>query len=85
MSDTSIPGYRHGDATLDAPIPLTDLERMKKTALFGEEDERASAGEHINCFKGTPLEKQRERWHSNDHQAEGGRNRNEVYHPKRVT
>ena len=29
MSDTTIPGYRHGDATLDAPIPLTDLERMK--------------------------------------------------------
>ena len=47
MSDTTIPGYRHGDATLDAPIPLTDLERMKKTALFGEEDERAlrAAGE----------------------------------------
>jgi len=33
-----IPGYRLGDPSLETAVPLEDLERMKKTALFGPDD-----------------------------------------------
>lgn len=39
---TTIPGYRHGDPTLPAsPVRPDDLDRMKKTCLFGEADAAA--------------------------------------------
>lgn len=42
MQRESIPGYRYGDPSLPrASVTLADFERMKKTALFGEEDAKA--------------------------------------------
>lgn len=38
----AIPGYRYGDPKLPrAAVTLEDLERMKRTVTFGEEDRRA--------------------------------------------
>ncbi|MGF1467558.1 MAG: protoglobin domain-containing protein [Sandaracinaceae bacterium] len=36
-----IPGYRLGDPDLDRPVPLADLDRMARTALFTDEDRQA--------------------------------------------
>lgn len=42
MSSPSIPGYAYGSATLArSPISLADLERLRKTLLFGADDVRA--------------------------------------------
>jgi Protoglobin len=39
MSPTSIPGYAYGTPDLPrSPVTLQDLDTMKKTVLFGEED-----------------------------------------------
>lgn len=39
---TQIPGYRHGDPSLPASdVSVDDLERMKKTCLFGDDDVEA--------------------------------------------
>ncbi|XXY72282.1 protoglobin domain-containing protein [Sorangium sp. So ce291] len=36
---SSIPGYTHGTSAVAAsPVTLADFERMKASALFGEED-----------------------------------------------
>lgn len=41
MKQTSIAGYTHGtDAVARSPVTLVDLEHMKKSVLFGEDDVR---------------------------------------------
>mgnify|MGYP003508866091 FL=1 len=39
MKQTSIAGYTHGtDAVARSPVTLVDLEHMKKSVLFGDDD-----------------------------------------------
>lgn len=44
-STIHIPGYQHGTAA-PSPLTLADFERMKKSALFGDDDVRALRASH---------------------------------------